>query len=79
MSSRDCPNLIAPAFATLKGRAEALYVCTDSFFNSNRGIINSTALGAGLPTMHGIRATAEGGGAVAGFSLPAQQPAVSSV
>ena len=37
-------------------------MCKDSFFNSNRGIINSTALSAGLPTMHGIRATAEGRG-----------------
>jgi putative tryptophan/tyrosine transport system substrate-binding protein len=53
---------IAPAIEGLKGRAEGLYVCTDSFFNSNRGLINSTALSAGLPTMHGIRATAEGGG-----------------
>jgi putative ABC transport system substrate-binding protein len=53
---------IAPAIEGLKGRAEGLYVCTDSFFNSNRGLINSTALAAGLPTMHGIRATAEGGG-----------------
>src|SRR3954464_13998053 len=53
---------IAPAIEGLKGRAEGLYVCTDSFFNSNRGLINSTALTAGLPTMHGIRATAEGGG-----------------
>jgi putative ABC transport system substrate-binding protein len=53
---------IAPVIESLKGRAEGLYVCTDSFFNSNRGLINSTALTAGLPTMHGIRATAEGGG-----------------
>jgi putative tryptophan/tyrosine transport system substrate-binding protein len=53
---------IAPAIEGLKGRADGLYVCTDSFFNSNRGIINSTALTAGLPTMHGIRATAEDGG-----------------
>ncbi|MGB7280563.1 MAG: ABC transporter substrate-binding protein [Pseudolabrys sp.] len=53
---------IAPAIEGFKGRADALYVCTDSFFNSNRQIINSTAIAAKLPTMHGIRATAEGGG-----------------
>jgi len=53
---------IAPVIEGLKGRVDALYVCTDSFFNSNRQIINSTAIAAKLPTMHGIRATAEGGG-----------------
>jgi putative ABC transport system substrate-binding protein len=53
---------IQPAIEGLKGRADGLYVCTDSFFNSNRLVINSTALAAKLPTMHGIRATAEGGG-----------------
>lgn len=53
---------IAPTIEGLKDRAQGLYVCTDSFFNSNRELINSTALTAGLPTMHGIRATAEGGG-----------------
>jgi putative ABC transport system substrate-binding protein len=53
---------IASVIEGLKGRADALYVCTDSFFNSNRQIINSTAVAAGLPTIHGIRATAEGGG-----------------
>jgi putative ABC transport system substrate-binding protein len=31
---------IAPAIEGLKGRAQGLYVCTDSFFNSNRGLIN---------------------------------------
>jgi putative ABC transport system substrate-binding protein len=53
---------ITPTIEGLKGSVDALYVCTDSFFNSNRGLINSTAIAAKLPTMHGIRATAEGGG-----------------
>jgi putative ABC transport system substrate-binding protein len=53
---------IAPAIESVKGRVDALYVCTDSFFNSNRLLINSTAITSKLPTMHGIRATAEGGG-----------------
>jgi putative ABC transport system substrate-binding protein len=64
---------IAPAIEGVKGRADALYVCTDSFFNSNRQLINSTANGAKLPTMHGIRATAEGGGT---FSYSANFPAL---
>jgi putative ABC transport system substrate-binding protein len=53
---------IASTIEGLEGRADALYVCTDSFFNSNRQIINATAIAARLPTIHGIRATAEGGG-----------------
>jgi putative ABC transport system substrate-binding protein len=46
---------IAPAFEALKGRADALYVCTDGLVNANRIRINTLALGARLPTMHGYR------------------------
>jgi putative ABC transport system substrate-binding protein len=46
---------IAPAFEALKGRAEALYVCTDGLVNANRIRINTSALGARLPTVHGYR------------------------
>jgi putative ABC transport system substrate-binding protein len=53
---------IVPAFDELKGRAEALYVCTDALMGSNRIRINSLALGARLPTMHGIRDYVEAGG-----------------
>jgi putative ABC transport system substrate-binding protein len=52
----------APAIDGVKGRADALYVCTDSFANSNRVLINTSALEARLPTMHGIRTLAEAGG-----------------
>jgi putative ABC transport system substrate-binding protein len=53
---------IAPAFETLKGRAEALYVASDPLLNTNRLRINILAVGARLPTMHGIRDYVEAGG-----------------
>jgi putative ABC transport system substrate-binding protein len=51
-----------PAIDGLKDRADALYVCTDSFANSNRVVINTTALAARLPTMHGFRGQVAAGG-----------------
>jgi putative ABC transport system substrate-binding protein len=53
---------IAPAFEALKGRADALYVCIDALVNANRIRINTSALGARLPTMHGSRDYVEAGG-----------------
>jgi putative tryptophan/tyrosine transport system substrate-binding protein len=53
---------IAPAFETLKGRAEALYVCSDPLIFTNRIRINTLALAARLPTMHGLREYVEAGG-----------------
>src|SRR6266568_166213 len=53
---------IAPAFEALKGRAEALYVLLDPLLNLNRTRINSLALSARLPTMHGIRENVQAGG-----------------
>jgi putative ABC transport system substrate-binding protein len=53
---------IAPAFESLKGRADALYVCADPLVTTNRIRINALALGARLPTMHSIREYAEAGG-----------------
>jgi len=46
---------IAPAFEALKGRADALYVCSSPPLTTNRIQINSLALGARLPTMFGFR------------------------
>ena len=46
---------ISPAFEALKGRADALYVCVDPLVNTNRTRINILAVGARLPTMHGLR------------------------
>jgi putative tryptophan/tyrosine transport system substrate-binding protein len=53
---------ITPAFEALKGRADALYVCIDALINTNRIRINTLALGARLPTMHGSRDYVEAGG-----------------
>ena len=53
---------IAPAFETLKGSAEALYVVIDPLLTTNRVRINTLALGARLPTMHGFREYVEAGG-----------------
>jgi putative ABC transport system substrate-binding protein len=53
---------IAPAFEALKDRAEALYVCSDPLVNANRVQINTLALGARLPTMHGFREYVVAGG-----------------
>ena len=53
---------IAPAFATLKDRAEALYVVSDPLLTTNRIRINTMALAARLPTMHGFREYVEAGG-----------------
>jgi putative tryptophan/tyrosine transport system substrate-binding protein len=53
---------ITPAFEALKGRADALYVCIDPLVNTNRIRINTLALGARMPTMHGFRDYVEAGG-----------------
>src|SRR5262249_21831087 len=53
---------IAPAFEELKGRAEALYVVTDPLANTHGVRINTLALAARLPTMHGFRNYVEAGG-----------------
>ena len=53
---------IAPAFEALKGVAQALYVCPDATINANHARIYTLALGALLPTMHGLREYVEAGG-----------------
>jgi len=53
---------IAPAINGLKGKADALYVCTDPFVTHHRIGINTLAVGARLPTMHAFRHHIEGGG-----------------
>jgi ABC-type uncharacterized transport system substrate-binding protein len=55
---------IAPAFEIIKGRSQALYVCTDALANINRIGINILAVGARLPTMHGSRDYVESGGLI---------------
>src|SRR5436190_8184756 len=62
---------IAPAFEALKERADALYVCVDPLVNTHRIRINTLALAARLPTMHGLREYVEAGGLMSyGPNLP---------
>jgi ABC-type uncharacterized transport system substrate-binding protein len=53
---------IAPAFEALKGRAEALYVCSDFLIFTHRIRINTLALAARLPTIFGERENVEAAG-----------------
>lgn len=53
---------ITPAFEALKGRADALYVCSEPLLNTNRTRVNILALGARLPTVHAFREYVEAGG-----------------
>jgi putative tryptophan/tyrosine transport system substrate-binding protein len=53
---------IAPALGSLKGRAGALYVCQDLLTLGNRLRINTLALAARLPVMHGSREFIEAAG-----------------
>jgi putative ABC transport system substrate-binding protein len=53
---------IASAVESLKGRADALIVPPDVLLLAHRIRINTLALGAGLPTMHGSREYVEAGG-----------------
>jgi putative ABC transport system substrate-binding protein len=64
---------IAPAFETLRERADALYVGPDPLMNTNRTRINILAVGARLPTMHGLREYVEAGGLMSyGANVPDQ-------
>jgi ABC-type uncharacterized transport system substrate-binding protein len=53
---------IAPAFDSLKGRADALYVCLDPVLITHRIRINTLALALRLPTMSAFRDSVEAGG-----------------
>lgn len=53
---------IAPAFDSIKGRADALYVASDPLLNTNRIRINILALGLRLPTMLDLREAVDAGG-----------------
>ena len=62
---------IEPAFEALKGRAEALQVVGDPLVNTNRVRINTSALGARLPTTYVQRENVEAGGLMSyGPSFP---------
>jgi putative tryptophan/tyrosine transport system substrate-binding protein len=53
---------IAHGFEAIKGRAEALYLCSDALVLSNRVRIQTLATGARLPAMYGHRGYVEAGG-----------------
>ena len=53
---------IAPGFDALKSQAEALYVCTDPLVITNRARIQTSAMGARLPTVYNSREYVETGG-----------------
>jgi putative tryptophan/tyrosine transport system substrate-binding protein len=53
---------IAGAFDALGGRVDALYVTAEALVNVNHVRINTLAVGARLPTMHGFREWVEWGG-----------------
>jgi putative ABC transport system substrate-binding protein len=62
---------ISAAFDALKGRVDALYVCVDPLVNTHRIRVNTLALAARLPTMHGLREYVEAGGLMSyGPNLP---------
>ena len=62
---------IAPAIEALKGRADALYVATDPLVSTNRIQINTLALDARLPTVHGGGEYVEAGGLMSyGADIP---------
>jgi putative ABC transport system substrate-binding protein len=64
---------IAATFDALKGRADALYVCADPLVNTHRIRVNTLALAARLPTMHGFREYVEAGGLMSyGYNVPDQ-------
>ena len=62
---------IAPAFAALDGRADALYVTADPLLSNNTITISALTLNARLPNMHSIREEVVSGGLLSyGASFP---------
>ena len=55
---------IAPAFEKLGDRADAIYIVIDGLVVTSRGSINTLALNARLPTMHGNRESVDAGGLI---------------
>jgi putative tryptophan/tyrosine transport system substrate-binding protein len=53
---------IAPAFESIRSRAQAIYVFPNPVLFVNRIRINILAVGARLPTMHNVRESVEAGG-----------------
>ena len=65
------PEDIGSTFETLKGRAEALYVCGDPLLTTNRIRINTWAMSLRLSTIYNFREYVESGGLMSyGPNLP---------
>jgi len=65
------PEDIEVAFETLKGRAEALYVCGDPLLTTNRIRIITWAMSLRVPTIYNFREYVESGGLMSyGPNLP---------
>jgi phosphate:Na+ symporter len=59
------------AFESVKGHAEALYVCADPLVSSNRTGVNTLPFASRRPTMHAFREYVEAGGLMSyGASIP---------
>ena len=56
---------IATGIDSIKGRVEALYVCSDALVVANRVLISELAMAKRLPTVHALREYAEAGGLMA--------------
>jgi putative ABC transport system substrate-binding protein len=64
---------IVPAFETLKGGADALYICIDPVLTARRISINTLANAARLPTIGAVRELVEAGSLMSyGPSIPDQ-------
>jgi putative ABC transport system substrate-binding protein len=62
---------IAPGIESLKGRVDALYICTDPLLTTHRVRINTLAIAERLPTMYPFREYVQAGGLMSyGPNLP---------
>jgi ABC-type uncharacterized transport system substrate-binding protein len=53
---------VAPSIRRLRGKVDALFICTDPLITCNSVAINIAAVSAGLPTIHAFRDYVEDGG-----------------
>jgi len=62
---------IVPAIESLRGRVDALYICTDPLLTTHRVRINTLAVAEKLPTMYPFREYVQAGGLISyGPNLP---------
>ena len=56
------PSQIRSAIKKVRGKVDALYVCTDPLITTHLVAVNTAAASAGLPTMHAFREYVDAGG-----------------